>query len=106
MSRYSHILKQKIDVQHVVSTNDYSEPTYDTATEVKARVELVNKSKWSPTGEMIPIAAKILVEPETVVDAGDKVTYLGVNYKVMGKISNPDASGKVSLVELECTEWR
>lgn len=103
---YGHMLNQTITIARLNGTDDYSDETYDAATTAKARVELTNKSKWTSTGEVIPIAAKVWVDPALMIDAGDKITYASINYKVLGRREVPDGTGKVRLVEMECTEWR
>ena len=103
---YRHILNQTIKVSAITGSNDYSETTYAAPVDVAARVDTVNKTKISPTGEAIQIAAKILIMPEDAPEAGSKIEYEGVNYKVESAIKTPGANGKIAAVSLECSEWR
>lgn len=103
---YGHMLNQSITISRANGTNDYSETQYDAATEGKARVELVNKTKFAPGGTPIVIAAKIWVAPAFMADSGDKITHAGINYRVDSRLEVPDGTGRVRLVALECTEWR
>ncbi len=103
---YGHMLKQVVAISSQTGSNDYGETTHGSATQQPARVELVNKSKLQPGGEVIPITAKVWVKPSLAVDVGDKLTYGENNYKVIGRTEVPNGQGKVMLVMLECTEWR
>lgn len=102
---YDHLLNQTITITRSTGTNDLGDPIYGASEIVKARVTTTNTSRMTGGGEVIPIHARINVNPTVMVDAGDKVSYRGTNYRVEQRNETPDASGVIKVVRLDAQEW-
>lgn len=102
---FNGLLNQTITLYASTSLDDYGRESFGTATSVKARVEIVNKSQLLPNGDVKQIDAIAFVKPSVTIDNDDKVTYNSVNYKVVGKSIQVGRNGSTHHYQIELTRW-
>jgi len=76
-------LNQTVSIATQSGQNSYGEPTYNAATNKKARLEQKFRLITSATGEKVGCDAKMWVMPDTDIDIKDKVTYESQDYEVI-----------------------
>jgi hypothetical protein len=102
---FNGLLNQTITLYNSSSVDDYGRETFGSATSVKGRVEIVNKSLLLPNGDVKQIDAIAFVKPSVTIDNDDKVTYNSVNYKVVGKSIQVGRNGSTHHYQIELSRW-
>lgn len=102
---YASLLNQTITLYNKSSYDSYGREQFGSGSSVQARVEVANKVKLLPNGETVVVEAVAFLQTTATISVDDKVSYNGVNYKVLTKEQVVDADN-VHHYELELVKWR
>lgn len=102
---FASLLNQDITVYSKTARDRYGKETFGSGTSVKARFQHVRKSKVLATNEVLTIDAIVFLEGDVSIEMNDKISYGGINYKVVGRNSSVDGQGNVHHYELELQKW-
>ena len=108
---YLSTLQQTATLEPITGTDDYSKPTFGAAVTIKCRVVLRGVTKFASmqgrgtASELTTVNAVARVPVNTVASVGDKFTFNGDVYKVVGRRETPNHSGQVFALNLELALW-
>jgi hypothetical protein len=100
------LLNQDITLYLKSSYDAYGRETLGSGTDYRCRFQAVKKNKLLPNGEVATIDAIVYMAGTVDVDVNDKVTYSGVNYKVLGKNTQIDGQGNTNHLKLELVKFQ
>lgn len=99
------LLNQTITIYPKTGVNKYGRETNDAGTTKRARVQFTSKAKLMPNGETQLIDAIVYIDGSVSVSVDDKVTFSGVNYRVVGRRAAVLGSGATHHYKLELQKW-
>ena len=102
---YLGLLNQTVNIRRESAVDGYGKKTFDAGTAYKARVELKDRRRMLPGGEILVTNAKIFLPSTAVVDTDDLVTYDSVTYRVFSKNVAVGGAGQTHHITLEVTKW-
>lgn len=103
---FSSLLNQTISIYNKTGLDVTGREVTSAATSVKANFQRSNKNIMLPNGTVVQIEALIFVKPSVTVNNGDRVSYSGVDYKVVGKHHRIGRTGAVHHLELDVIKWQ
>lgn len=92
-----------ISAKGVIDT--FGKFTFGTPVAVSCRFQSTTRTIASQQNEIEPIDGIVFVGPSTVVGSGDKLTFNGVDYRVMKLQPMIDGRGNTRHYELLVQEW-
>lgn len=87
------------------SYDEYGKEVLGSGVTYKARVQIVNKSRFLPNGQNVVIDAIAYINGAPTININDKLAYSGVNYKVHSKTVPVDGQGNQHHTKLELIKW-
>lgn len=105
MSPVDHVLKTDAELAAFASNDGHGQPTFNVAVEIRVRFEAKDYERKDKKDQMIHIAGKVFVAPNVTVNANDRLTIDGVNYRVISMQEMKDATGRLDHKELLITEY-
>jgi hypothetical protein len=108
---YLSTLQQTATIEALTGTDDYSKAIFDTPTTIKCRVVLKGTTKFGSmigrgsSSELTTVNAVARVPVNTQAAVGDRFTFNGDVYKVVGRRETPNHSGQIFALNLELSLW-
>lgn len=99
------LLNQSVTIKTESSTDKYGRKTHGSGTAVDARVELKERRRLQPNGELLVTHARVIVPHDTTVDTDDLISYNSVTYRVVFINVATDGAGNTHHKTLEVTKW-
>lgn len=109
---YLSTLQQTATIERVTGTDKYSKPAFSAPTTIKTRVVLKGSTKFGSmqgrgsSSELNVVNAVARVPVDTQAAVGDRFTFKGDVYKVIGRRETPNHSGQIFALNLELTLWQ
>ena len=103
---FQSLLNQSITISNKSGYDRYGKETTTGNTVVSARVEVKNQVKLLGNGETYVVNAIAFLPSTTTVNIDDKISYNGVDYKVLNKELVKQANGTTHHLELELRLWQ
>lgn len=108
---YLSTLQQTATIERVTGTDKYSKPAFAAPTTIKTRVVLKGATKFASlqgrgsASELYTVNAVARVPVDTQASVGDKFTFNGDVYKIVGRRETPNHSGQIFALNLELSLW-
>lgn len=99
------LLNQEVTIEPFSSNDGYGKPTYGTAVDYKARVELKEKRRMMPNGEIVVTNGVVILSKDATVDTDDRLTYDSTKYRVFSVNKAVGGSGRLHHQTVEIMLW-
>lgn len=100
------LFNQTISLYNKSSYDDEGREVVGSATSVRCRFQRTSKRRLLPNGTLLTIDAIVYIPGTTSINTDDKVTFAGVNYKVIGRYDAIGANGVANHIKLEVVKWQ
>lgn len=105
------LLNQTITIYPITGYSDDGRESVSAGVSAKARFQATSKRNLQPKfidgkSTVVEVNAIAYVPADTVVEEDYKVSYSGVDYKVVTKYAVPGANGVTDHIKLELQKWQ
>ena len=100
-----HLLNQEVTLYTKSGYGADGKPSHSTETTIDSRFEKITKRILLPNGQLLTIAAVVMVGSDVSINTDDKITYNSIDYKVVDIEIAVDDLGQTSHKELRVIKW-